>query len=120
MLCESARQRYLIALYQWNLAVKAQRPSTTYALRFRLSALETALHMAKRYHLLLSRQGLRLQAAYRGVPSNNQTLHNLREAESQVLKRPPSVHDHFLLQEILISRSDFQNSILKYWITSNL
>ena len=104
MLCESARTRYLMALYQWHLALRVQQPSKTYALRFTLSALETMLHLAKRYHLLLSRRGLQLQKAYRGVIGNSQASQQLRDAERHVLTRPPSVHDHFLLQDIRCRR----------------
>ena len=76
-----ARERYLMALHQWRMAVSAQRPSDTYALQFTLSSLETTLHLIKRYHLLLSRRGLRLQEAYRGTTTNRQMLHHLRDSE---------------------------------------
>ena len=64
LVCEDARRRYLSALYQWRQAVNRGTPSTAYALRFQLSALETLLQLVKRYHLVLAHHGLRLHSAY--------------------------------------------------------
>ena len=57
-----------------------------------------SIHLLQRYLLILTRDGLAIQAALRGsVPAV--FLVALRDTERVIVARAPNVHDHFLWQD---------------------
>jgi len=97
-MCENAKLQYQEIRHLWRLATQKRRPGAAYVFRIRLSNLETHLHLLQRYLLILSRDGLAMQAQMRGSVPAVYCL-ALRETERVVVSRAPNVHNHFLWEE---------------------
>lgn len=96
--CDEAKGQYAEMRHLLRVATVNRRPGAAYTFRIRLSSLETTIHLLQRYLLILSRDGLAIQAQLRGSVPAVYCL-ALRETERVIVARAPNVHDHFLWED---------------------